>query len=115
MENIDLTPEQFERAQFILAWMNRMNAQYGPFVHDKEGNRMEWGEAISRASYGEKWLDYVEKYNIIAPDKKAVERAKAWEEGDIPDWVVYQDTPVEEYFEYRWHDAEHTENKEYNE
>ena len=101
-KNPDLTPLQSKCADEVLAWVNRMNEAYGPSVFDKTGNEMDWGQALAREAYGPDWVVYLTTHNIIALDETVLQKALNWERGEVPDWVLYQDAPVEEYLKYSW-------------
>ncbi|MFA5313251.1 MAG: hypothetical protein WC375_08070 [Methanomassiliicoccales archaeon] len=98
---MNLTKEQRENVVFVLNWVNRMSQLYGDTVHDKEGVAYDWGQALCRECYGVEWDKFMMENNIRMPGSDEVAKAKSWEAGEIPDWVVYQDKLVDEYKQYK--------------
>ena len=97
-----LSEEQKQNVHFVLEWVNRMTKQYGDTVFDKVNNEnLDWGQALCRESYGESWATFMTQNHIEMPGSDEVQKAKEWEAGKIPDWVVYQDKPVEECKQYK--------------
>jgi len=80
---------------FLAKWTDRMAQKYGGTVYDKESPQTwDWGQALFRELYGPDWMnnpDFWEE-NDRDPDQpcnpETLERAKAWEAGDVPDWVI---------------------------
>jgi hypothetical protein len=73
----------------ILEWVNRMNLAHGNTIKDKDGNEYDWGQALCRECYGEDWSNYMVENNIRYPEQKELDRAIKWENGEIPEWAVY--------------------------
>ena len=69
--------------RWVVDWIGRMTQKYGATVYEKNGKWWDWGQALCRECYGEEW----NKLNLIDPTMEDVRRAKAWEDGDIPEWV----------------------------
>jgi len=79
---------------YLIEWVSRMSRAHGGTVHDINGKSWDWGQALCRDLYGEDWMKEAE-FNAIceidphdpAPDY-VVDRAREWEHGDMPAWVV---------------------------
>ena len=72
---------------YLVEWCNRMSKMHGSIVYDKNGDKLDWGQAICREWYGENWKELVDDNIPIEQLKKVVKRADEWEKGSIPDWV----------------------------
>lgn len=78
--------------QFVMDWITRMNRRYGSaWVHDttQDHKAMDWGQALCREQYGPNWENHPDFGDDPSPAD--VERAKAWEAGDWPEWVDTDD------------------------
>ena len=72
--------------EFIFGWITRMSNEWGtvygvgvpPYGYD-------WGQALCREQYGPEWGTMPDLPD--SPTEDDVERAKAWEAGDWPDWA----------------------------
>ena len=89
----NLTQEQQSNIRFVLEWVNRMSERFGSTIQDMSGNEYDWGQALCRECYGDHWDDFMKKHNVTMPGAEAVEIAKRWEDGEIPEWALYGDIP----------------------
>jgi len=87
MNQIELLPEQKIIIVSIIEWAKRMTKLYGETITDKSGKTYDWGQALCREQFGIDWENYMRTRNIAIPTKSDLERALAWEQGDIPDWI----------------------------
>lgn len=73
---------------FVIDWCGRMTEKFGPVVTGREGEYLDWGQALARSRFGEDWVKEVRKEENFAPDNEAVEIAKRWENGEWPEWAI---------------------------
>jgi len=88
MQFLQLSEDQRKIVEFITDWSNDMTGIYGFCVFDKEGQSMPWMQALCRGLYGENWGEYMAENGITMPDESAVEMAKEWAAGNLPEWLV---------------------------
>ncbi len=75
---------------FMIDWINRMAKKHGGIVANREGGlNMDWGQAICYGRYGPNWSEIMNKDQIVDPDSEAVELAKQWEDGELPEWMYF--------------------------
>lgn len=100
-----ILPEDLQkRVNFVIDWTGRMAKKYGGIVREITDTKefeafsvlypkcaaeikrygYDWGQALCREQYGIMW-NYMELPEC--PTQKDVDRAKRWEEGEIPSWV----------------------------
>jgi len=85
--SMDLLPEQQMVILEVFEWVKRMSNEHGPTVRSKDGTTFDWGQALCREQFGSNWQKHMTLHNIAAPTKQDLERAKRWENGEVPDWV----------------------------
>lgn len=61
-----------------------MAKKYDGTVREKNGKTWDWGQALARECYGPDWNSLVPE----TPTWNDIEKAKKWENGEIPDWVA---------------------------
>jgi len=71
------------RIDWMLEWIKRMTEKYGATVYAKDGSALDWGQALHRECYGKDW----QHRTPSTPTWRAIECAKAWESGKLPDWL----------------------------
>lgn len=86
----DLPREEEELVHWVLDWIDRMAKHYGGTVYDKNGKRWDWGQALCRECYGEDWNTEIGRLNVQTPSPEDIDRAKRWEEGELPEWFLNQ-------------------------
>jgi len=86
----NLSVEEQKRINWVLDWTDRMARRYGGTVYDKKGLRWDWGQALCRECYGEDWNNEIDRLNIQTPSLEDIDRAKRWEEGELPEWFLNQ-------------------------
>lgn len=74
-------------AYWVSDWVGRMAPRFGGILHDASGQRYDWGQALAREQYGPDWETRVPD----APTDADVQRARDWEAGHWPDWVVREE------------------------
>jgi len=87
LEDMDLFAEHKIVILDIFEWVKRMTEQNGSVVYAKDGEKLDWGQALCREQFGTDWKHYMMENNISIPTKVDLERALEWENGNIPDWV----------------------------
>lgn len=85
IQNLPL--DEQKRVFWTLAWIGRMAKKYGDVVYEKNGEILDWGQALCRECYGPDWNNKIIELDIDSPSCEDIERAKKWEKGEIPDWV----------------------------
>ena len=87
----DITLEERWQVSWLLDWMGRMARRYGRTVYDRDGKIWDWGQALCRECYGTDWIDIIKERNIESPTWEDIDRAKRWEEGDLPAWFLNEE------------------------
>jgi hypothetical protein len=71
----------------VLGWAKRMAEKNGDTVIDKNGAKLDWGQALCREQFGINWQNYMQTNNISKPTNADFDKALEWEHGATPEWV----------------------------
>jgi hypothetical protein len=69
--------------EYICDWVRRMALTYGGIVKGEDGKTYDWGQALCREQYGDDPKDWPD-----IPSYLDLLRAKKWEGGEWPEWVL---------------------------
>ncbi len=72
----------------VIAVIEIMTERYGDRVTDKEGGRLDWGQALARTLFGRNWSANAALFE--EPPSEVYGVMEKWLDGDFPEWLELQ-------------------------